>query len=269
MFAFRYNGMLGDYSVNNHEITVRMMRKFLMNKELARFRFPKIASKELESLFAEGETRGTISTIGNDINCHARLALAETFGGIDYCIDVSENGPIQCNGCATYYLGDDDYERFKSQYTIIFPSRTYLLDQMAMKSSSVVYEHESFQADQPRQVNCNIVRARWLKADHSMQIDAAERFARAGAVKRIITTQHTSEGVKGSVVWLEVDWFSMHDTPYALGHHVQIFHKSVVAPGVYSFLPIQRVLSKCALRVCKYQHINVYLTIPLPGHWAL
>ena len=113
------------------------------------------------------------------------------------------------------------------------------------------------------------MRARWLKAAYPLSIDPSERFARAGTIKRIIVTRHSNGNVIESLILLDMEWFSMHDEPYSYGQHVQMYHKSSCEPGIYSFLPIQRVLSKCALKVCRHNNVNVNVVIPLSGIWAL
>ena len=92
---------------------------------------------------------------------------------------------------------------------------------------SVLYHGENFQVENSDKVNCNIIRAKWLKVGFPLVIDPKEKFARSGTIQRILLTQHIMNGVKQHMVLFDVDWFSMHDEPYAYGHHVHIYHKNV------------------------------------------
>lgn len=250
-----------------------MMRKFLIGGELSRYKWPPVPNQNIINLLSTDYHRGTISSIGSDISSHANLAMAETITDADFTMLLDGTPPITFQTRTHKYLNESDlmFIQFKELYSLLFIEENLpALHRLIETTNSVVYEGETFQPDEQNRVNCNVVRARWLKADFSTTIDVRERFARAGAIRNIIITHHTSlDRTKGSIVWLEIDWFSMHDQPYGLGNNNQIFHKTVLPAGVHRFMPIQRVISKCALRICKYQHIDVYLTIPLPGRWAL
>lgn len=273
-FSFeRYNGILGNYTTNNHEISPQMMSKFLIGKELCQMKWPLITPKPILDLLLESDSRGTVSTVGHDIVSHANKALAECLFTTSFTIDLLDSSLIQLGRRQTsYYIDGDCFQRqIQELYSHIFPADSRpILHRNFERVDSVIYEGEIFQPHRQDTVNCNIIRARWLRADYSRQIDASEKFPRAGSIHSILVTHHTSpDGRKESMVLLQVDWFSMHDSPYALGNNNQIYHKTIMQPGMHSFVPIQRVISKCALRVCKYQNIDVYLIIPLLGKWAM
>ena len=273
----RYNGLLGDYAVNNHNISVQFMRKFQIGHQLARINWPAIMSADLKDVVTPNSiTRGTLSSVGNDIMTHAKLALLDSVPECHFALPTADHSTscvgdyINLNGPDARYLSDLEYRRISDFYQTIFPSdQVPVLLRRVDIVKSLLYYGEHFQADNADKINCNIVRARWLKAAYPLTIDPSERFARAGTIKRIIVTRHSNGNVIESLILLDMEWFSMHDEPYSYGQHVQMYHKSACEPGVYSFLPIQRVLSKCALKVCRHNNINVNVVIPLSGIWAL
>ena len=45
-FVYSYNGILGDYAVNNHDITVQFMRRFLIGHQLAVADWPDVVTPD-------------------------------------------------------------------------------------------------------------------------------------------------------------------------------------------------------------------------------
>lgn len=273
-FVYSYNGILGDYAVNNHDITVQFMRRFLIGHQLAVADWPDIVTPDfLGTIYGNTEHRGTISTIGNDHVCHANVALASDITTSQLMISPGSidlfSSSMTLNGRQQQYLHEADMKRLQGFYDCIFPSepKPMLLRRVDV-IKSVLYHGEHFQVENSDKVNCNIIRAKWLKVGFPLVIDPKEKFARSGTIQRILLTQHIMNGVKQHMVLFDVDWFSMHDEPYAYGHHVHMYHKNVCEPGPYSFIPIQRVLSKCALNMTDFSNISVNIVIPLPGQWA-
>lgn len=272
---YRYNGLLGDYAINNHNISEQFMKKFLISHQLSRLDWPEFAKKSslFEALFDDHEHRGTISTVGTDIAHHAEIALTHNLSSSQLSFSksaIERNTAIGLNSSELVYLSDEDFKQIDEFYSSIFsPDLKPTLMRRVEVVKSLYYNGEYFQADNIDKVNCNIIRARWLKYEYPLQIDITERFARAGTIKRIMVCHHTISGVSGYMVLFQMDWFTMHSEPYSFGHHVQMYHKTVCEPGPYSFLPIQRVMSKCAMQTCKHDNITVNVVIPLSGHWAL
>jgi hypothetical protein len=126
-----------------------------------------------------------------------------------------------------------------------------------------------FQVDKPDRVNCNIIRAKWVKSGYELAIDPSENFARAGLIKNIFITRHRNGGISSHLVLLEVEWFTMHDNTYVFGQRVHMYHRNTCAAGNFSLMPIQRVISKCALHICEHENIQVSILIPLAGQWCL
>ena len=167
-------------------------------------------------------------------------------------------------------MSEFEYGRLTDFYESIFPAgETPKLLRRVELVKSLCYYGEHFQSDNSDRVNCNIIRARWLKAAYPLCIDLTEKFARAGFINRIIITKYLLAGIVRSIILFDMEWLSMHDDPYSFGNHVQVYHKSSCEPGRYSFLPIQRILSKCAIKSCRHDNINVNVIIPLTGKWAL
>lgn len=274
----RYNGLLGEYAVNNHNISVQFMRKFLVSHQLAKTEWPALMSTQLIDILTPHTTqRGTLSAVGNDIMDHANYALANTMPSdrfslhssvVDGCTNFESH--IQLNGRESFYLSEFEYGRLTDFYESIFPAgETPKLLRRVELVKSLCYYGEHFQSDNSDRVNCNIIRARWLKAAYPLCIDLTEKFARAGFINRIIITKYLLAGIVRSIILFDMEWLSMHDDPYSFGNHVQVYHKSSCEPGRYSFLPIQRILSKCAIKSCRHDNINVNVIIPLTGKWAL
>ena len=269
---YRYNGLLGDYSLNNHSVSRQIMRKFVIGHQLARTAWPDLTSERiLKSLADNAEDRGTLSAFGNDIEHHAKLALASILKELDLTLPKISNDVIQYPSSKQLkWLDDTYYQWLCAVYAVLYSENNMpIVNRWVEAVDSIVYKGEYFQVDNEDKVNCNIVRAHWLKSGHHLHIDPSEKLARAGIIRNIYVSRHESDGNISHLVLLEVEWFSSHDDAYAYGHRVQMYHKTFCTAGKHSLVPIQRVISKCALYQCEHQNISVYIVIPLAGQWAM
>ena len=250
-----------------------MMRKFLQGFQLSRLTWPNVTTDSLLHLLKPADQRGTLSAMGTDLQQQAATALS-----LENCLPISLYTFLEAqDNSQTFALGHSDtfvltVEEFNKLQTLLasmFPNEEITLLRNASNIRSVVYLNEFFKVDNNDRVNCNIIRARWLKAGYPLSVDPTERLARARIIQRIIVVVILVRGVRPQMLLAGVGWYSMHDETYAYGHHMHVYHKSLCNPGYYSLLPLQRIVSKCALHARKHQHIVVNLVIPLAGEWAL
>ena len=272
MFS-RYNGILGDYFLNNHMISEQLMRRFLVNNKLTTISWPGlVTNRVLESLAIDDTDRGTLTSVGNDIEHHALLATADEPSGQSYALTLENDGTIHLSEYKVFkFLKADEYDSLCRMYSNVFDENSDRLtvSRRIQVLKSVVYLGESFQADNSERVNCNIIRARWAKSGYELSICPSEKFARAGLIRKIFVSEYNLNGTHNNLVLFEVDWYTMHETPYAFGNNLQVYHKTFCNRGSHSLMPIQRVLSKCAICFCKHENVNVAVAIPLAGSWAL
>ena len=268
----RYNGILGEYPTNSHDITTQMLQKFLNHQKVNRMELPDIVTAELRDILKTDNTsRGTLFAVDQDIEQHSILALSPQPPCEQYCFSNAEVSElVELGKATTSFIPVETVALIEGMYQVLFPNAAAVtIEKHVTFLSSVCYLGEYFRPDLSDTTNCNIVCAKWLKSGYDLTICLSENCARAGRVAEILLTHHNIDGLKGQLLLLKVDWFSMHDNIYGLGETMQLYHKPVCPPGTYSYLPIQRVISKCAQHHCQFENVSVRCIIPLAGKWAL
>ena len=157
-----------------------MMRKFLQGFQLSRLTWPNITTDSLRHLLKPADQRGTLSAIGTDLQQQAATALS-----LENCLPISMYTFLEAqDNSQTFALGDSDtfvltVEEFNKLQTLLasmFPNEEITLLRNASNIRSVVYLNEFFKVDNNDRVNCNIIRARWLKAGYPLSVDPTERL---------------------------------------------------------------------------------------------
>ena len=268
---FRYNGILADYWFNNHDLPKQVMSKFLADQLLSYIPWPEQEAGLISHLFHTHTTSGTVGSIGVDAKVQRRVALAVEWTDFlaDYQI-LREANYISVSGRdRLIYLQSNDFERLQSMYHMMYKTAEIRVARRVRYISQVVYCGECFRNHRTDTMNCNVIQARWLLQTHPLRINSSEALPRAGVITGIILSNVTIGPQKMEHLLLHVNWYETHEHMYAYGHHVRMYHKRFCNSGNYSFMPIQRVISKCALSNIKHQNIGAVVIIPLSGQWAL
>ena len=265
--------MLGDFTVNNHNITQQMMRKFLTNSQLTHSTWSTEVMEDLETCLPKTEqNRGTLRSVCSEIENQHSVSHANNLDGISFFLLIDDCEMIRLpERRIKKQLSETEYRLLSSMITKLGREEAgaKLLHQVE-SMDSLLFRGEPLQIDRKDKVNCNIVQAKWLKRGFNHQISPCEKFARSGSISQILSTQHrTAEGVMKYLIILKIDWFSWYEQPHVLGQSMDVYHKHFVGEGDYSYMPIQRVICKCATHVIKHNNIDLRVTIPLLGKWGM
>ena len=170
---------MGQYPTNSHDTPKQIMRKFLANQKIRTSSFPPETTQELlTTLNADiTEERGTLQAVGQDIEAHANLALAETPGDVDFTIQAPTLKPdLALRKERLEFLSNRTLEIIQQLYHIMFPNADdIIVNKRLSKFDSVTYLGECFKSDNGDTVNCNTIRAKWLKSGYDLDIDLGEQ----------------------------------------------------------------------------------------------
>ena len=266
--------MLANIHHNNHQISAQIMRRFLMSHQMYNMSWPDFDDNNCEAfrdLFIDDGMRGTLLTVGSDIEQHATLAFSNEPNTHDFSLPPRSNDYLvypERSMLKILSRTSDIYRNLSRMYNTLYPNHQIELHRRIERLTQVKYHGETFRADKATAVNCNVIRAKWL-AQGTLQVKPSENFQSMGKIKDIFISKIKMEDDVISHVIVLVDWFSHHNEPYSEGQHLQVYHKTVVPEGHYSYMPIQRIICKCALVKKTLQNIEVLVSIPLVGQWAL
>jgi hypothetical protein len=118
-------------------------------------------------------------------------------------------------------------------------------------------------------VSCNVIQAKWLSEGFPLQIDSSTAMKHAGKIEKIFSSKVTADGQTKMHLILKVAWYAAHDNVSRFGHHVTPHNTGFCVEGPYTYIPIQRVLCKCALFFTDVDHVKCVVVIQLLGIWAI
>ena len=212
---------------------------------------------------------GTIASIGVDAKVHRMLALSNDWAATDYQVPADAKFISISGREKLLYLHTSDYENLQKMYCGIYRTNDIKVARRVKYLNQVIYRGECFRSHKTDTINCNVVQAKWLSQNRPFRINTAEPLTRSGVVTGIIFSNVDVGGQIKQHLILHINWYEVHENMYAYGHHVRMYHKQFCDSGDYSFMPIQRVVSKCAITNVKYQNITAGVIIPLHGQWAI
>lgn len=268
----RYNGSLGDFTLNNKEIADQIMRKFLIGIQLRDIEWPEDAL-DLRDILSVRDLRGTTGSIGCDIEQHANLAFSANTTHLDFSFrDLVDCQILQYpDRKIRSWISKSEME-FISQMFVSLLGRNrdeFFVSRHVTFVESICYQGEVFRADKQTNITCNVIRAKWLSSTFPLQVNTAEPFQRAGFVNSIVVVSVNVAGLKKYFPLLKIGWLNIHEQPYHFGNHIQMYYSHECIFGSYSYMPIQRVLCKCAISKRKHDNITVTVVMPISGQWAL
>ncbi|XP_019632058.1 PREDICTED: uncharacterized protein LOC109475736 [Branchiostoma belcheri] len=274
-FAFeRANGTLGDYHNNNKDAEIIMMRKWLFNWQV----FSQLSSAMTQNdvppeLFPSKPSRADHVLTLDQIQITKRLAERN-----DLLADFSYNDcetilpPVK--SCSMTY--DDNREllaMFKTLYSHNIVNRVSLMCKQFDRCSvgGDLLSSENYRTDK-----ASCVYAKWFKSQErtgNPMIDPTAD-ARPGLIVRMLTVSvylnDNDHEKKVQHTVAEVKWFMEHGDRYHYGRKdmCSLWDVSFEDSSPASFLPLTRVLSRCAYSKSKVQlpptrEETVYTIVPL------
>lgn len=264
-FSFeRYNGVLGNYHTNNHDVGVQIMKKFqsdaIVNDELYSIEFgdepPEVMFENpKKENFVLPAPKFTSESFMNRLFLSSGTPTVFDFSNVDSADrDIYLMSPLRKY---QHYLDKDEHSSITEMMQAL-PNEEGVLQM------NLLYHVKRFKAvrmidllikiTSNRTERSSCVNARWIGHDsNGRPVVSQIADARPGIVEEILLV--TSEFVVGEriirreIVLLKVNWFQMHGfiNHYGTTAPVKIYDPRY-EPGSYAcYMPVQRVLNRCAL----------------------
>lgn len=245
------------------------MRKYLANQKLGYLPWHEMENSSLSAILKlDSRATGTLSSVGVDSSIQHTMALSRDVKSLDFSIETNSSC-IELNAIKDIFLNGTDFENLKAMYEQMYDHNNIKVFRKVTLLEQAVYRGESFRSHKSNAVNSNIVQAKWLSKDWPLRINCSELFARSGTVESLFISKVAFGKLVKNHIILHINWYALHDDMYSFGHHLKLYHKRYCDTGSFSFMPIQRVLSKCGMTIVKHQHTNAVLIIPILGQWAI
>ncbi len=268
LFAYeRFNGFLGDYKTNNKGLEVTLMRRVLSDCRLATKTF------ELPNSFYEScslpqskvciSEKHELKTIFHDVKQIAQIPKEECS---NYWSDISSivvpknvkpgsKLKLKC----LHAIDLDDLELLHEMYCSMYPDLNIQLtdlSSMARKFEKLEFGTEKFSCQSNAETKLCLIFANW--SDSTGKITTENASTRLGVIKYFMLHNLQVQGKNKSHVLCSIDWYTdLYDSlPTGYLPPVKVFRKRKISPGPASFMPVQRIMAKCAF---SFKEVNNFI----------
>ncbi len=263
LYAFeRVNGFLGDYHTNCKGIEVTLMRKFNADRELSTkamalpnsfYEDCNIPVKKMSAAKPSDIVQVSIQVqqLPGQVKADCSNLWTET-KHIKMPKKVLKPG---LKGKQLYRLDENDVSLLLCMYQSMYPDVTLTVDDipsLVIKFDTVTIGSERLCSTSKNVANLCFVLANW--SDESGNIDENDSFKRLGQIKYFF--KHTvilPNDNPATHVLCAIQWYTEFTDTLPIGYSkpVQVFRNTCIKPGPASFMPVQRIDSKCAYSFTK------------------
>lgn len=266
--------MLSNYWTNNHDeqLSRQVMKKFVNNAALQWMKWPIEENDRLSStlLSSTRGQQGTLASVGINADAQFQSANSSCLTTTDFSLFQDVSGYLELpDRRKSVYAECSDYVDLKSMFCALYGISNIQVHRRIIILDSVKYRDEVFRVHKLDTTSCNVIQARWLSESFPLRIDCTSTLKRCGRIVNIMLSKVVVDGNTKEYLLLKVAWYSSHDDIYHFGNHVHVYSKEFCVQGSYSYIPIQRIICKCALYTTKVNHIKRVVIIPLLGRWAI
>ncbi len=260
LFSFeRFNGFLGDYQTNNKGIEVTLMRKIIVDSILANrsFDLPQDFFKSCslppikQCIFKPGDVKHLSMKHGK----MSQMPIMESsllWAEISHITVPSVISGPTLNPMYLKHIDEDDLCILYDMYKCLYPNKEFDIDDLSKltkKFDTIHFGSERFYCgSNNNQSKLCLILAKWCNDEGCIDGESAPRL---GLIKYFLLHNTQISGQLKSHILCAVQWYShFHDTlPTNYLSPVQVFRKKSVKPGPASFMPVQRILHKCAYSI--------------------
>ncbi len=266
LFAFeRINGYLGDYHTNFKAIEVTLMRKFLSDRELATraMNLPKCFHDFCQIPVTKmcSTTPKDIVKVPLEVQKIAELPKVDCQKLWSQFPHVTMPKKVDSCDLKLDYLhrfDEDDigllHKTYKSMYNGAFITA---VPSLVIRFDTIKIGSEVFRAVNKAQSTTCFILANWANEDGC--IDETDTSVRLGKIKYFFKHNITMpNGSTKSHIMCTVQWYEeLIDSKLPIGYAqpVKVFRNRPLQAGPATFMPVQRIKSKCAF---SFRTVNGY-----------
>lgn len=265
-FSFeRMNGILGLFKTNNHAITITIMRKIVQARQLINLSKSvksKQCYKEYSNLLVPQHQsyRGSLrQVVSKDTTKASSMKMwCADLSTQDFSADNGTTEPVYSHH-TDICLNDIDLQAIKNIYKLMYPNRNIRVVRLAMEMKRLVRNDEHFRSDLFfRENKSSCIEAIWISDDvsdvpsidtaSSVRLGKVESFILSEAIINDSPSNLEAENYRKKVYFAKVKWFKIHPhRKYIVQAPVQIWCKMFEADSDASFIPVERIISPCAI----------------------
>ena len=266
-FSFeRYNGMLGSLPTNKKTIEVQFMRRFIKGQHIHSLLI-KFNDKELIDLLPKSNISNA-SSIKSDYDLLHLLELSH--GSLDQALSYKDNGYTEFIGSgAECVFNAVEMEDLKHLYEQLNHSTVEYMSPFYKYYGSVSYCGDTLEStlNSKSSKSSLVIAAYWPTFGSNVNHNLSERSI--GQVKYYIhhsVTLKNQSSISESVTFTlaYVQWMEYHHQNSLYGISATVCGDSTKEPSMCSFLPVLRILAKCAVCHTKINDENFFLACPIP-----
>ena len=268
----RMNGLLGAYPTNNHNITVQMMRKFLMHSQLdhslLKCQLPTDLHSDLDSSVHLLNRTASLSG-SQQLSVTESLAYEQMRDFIHLNPALVDLQCLNCTCCLASPIKETFFDSFeldqiKDIYTNVLygPECEIDVPRLHLSSQNCVINEQYFTSEFSLTQKSSYIHAHWPK--QNLQLGNVQKFV-LHTVQ--IRQRGSSEIVKKSYIMAFVRWNDCLDFSQ-FNQYKETFFTWSTLQSHSSFLPVHRIFCKAAVGITdlSYSGIKLRIAVSVPVH---
>ena len=249
LFSFeRYNGLMGKQPTNNKEIEPQLMKRFLKDSEVNNLKFPQEFYKDFSSVLtservSKGSLSETLTPTQYDLpSKHTRDAFK-----------VAELSKLSILLGKIHHVETENIK----------------LNSVYLKYASIIWKGKTYFSAGKRAQNACIIQADWSvdyygPSPSSLPDDYANANLRPCKVHYFLKANYLLNANENSLVLACVSWLKPDPHRYMLGKPAEMWSNNMFESlGVWSFLPLDKIMSRCAYGNITYDDEIFLVVVPL------
>ena len=237
------------------------MRKFVASAQLLNMDWP---NEAIDNIDITCGYRGTLMSQECSIDTVRLLSASTSNTLVGLCVRKSDfylpSDPIK------EFLHGDKYSHIQSILKLFYGQQQISVSKCATAVKEILYMGENFQTE-PFLSDNNIIIACWLSDKD--KIDTNYKGCRCGKIQSIVVLDVKTAQTTETQIILHMKWYKCHPEPYKYGMHTQLYFNSFLPSNDTSYLPIQRIISKCVIYPTVYNYVKCLVVVPVAGKWVI
>lgn len=267
LFSFeRENGILGSYSVNNRDMEIQVMRKFIREMAVFDINMPDKYGEKflpiLKSVSASGSDRGTLKETYVSGEYDMITMSSPTFNFNDATDWSIQNMQIQIPVKTRASLTQFEQNNLEGMYRYLYGQDANIeICPTFFKSKEIYYLASIWGSATGRSHRSSFIVAHWPLNASQPAVSIETRF---GKVDYYLQHYILENNVQKMHCIARVKWFKPHteDLQNYYGKPVVVCKNMANPDGSMSYIPIQRVKAKCVMTVDKIRSKACVVLVP-------
>ena len=260
LYSFeRMNGALGSFHTNKRSVEMQMMRHISNTQSILTFEKPILLAGTFASSFAfENTNREAKLQTADDAQTLLQLSESRVSVSSNWCtsINIEFIGVRHDVFMQEYYLNS-----LRSSVSTIVDVDPDSVTGSAFKYPNIVMCGETYGSSESRLSRSSVILASWCGVDGAINIDSGD--VRPGIVRFFLTFFVPTNDGKKRLTLAFVNWFQKVHCRHALCTGVEVWcHKLYEPDGPASFMPVQRIKSKCVCATVRIKNEELLAVTP-------